>query len=93
MVVAAGRHTRNVRSVDAVSLRRILKRLLCFLAPKGVWFGLGLALAGSFEQALENGNPIWSSAFGFPMLHHYLVGFIILAVSLLILELKRRATS
>jgi hypothetical protein len=59
------------------------------LAHIGVWFGLGLALAGSFEQALANGNPIWSSAFGFPVLHHYLIGFIILAVSLIISRLKK----
>jgi hypothetical protein len=57
-----------------------------------VWFGLGLALAGSFEQALENGDPVWSNVFGFPMLHHYLIGFIILAVSLLIQGWKREVS-
>jgi len=60
------------------------KQFIIWLAPKGVWFSLGLALAGSFEQALENGDPIWSSAYGFPILHHYVIGFIILAVSLII---------
>ena len=84
MVVAAGQYTRSVRSVDAMSIRRILKRLLCFLAPKGVWFGLGLAVAATFEQALRNGDPLWSSVYGFPILHHVWVAFIILAVSLLI---------
>ena len=55
----------------------------------GVGFGFALALAGSFEQALANGSPIWSSVFGFPMLHHYLIGFVILGVSLAVMELKR----
>lgn len=58
------------------------------LARVGVWFGFALALAGSFEQALQSGNPIWSSIFGFPILHHYLIGFLILAVSLLIIEFR-----
>jgi hypothetical protein len=62
------------------------------LAHVGVWFGFAIALAGSFEQALQaSGSPIWSSIFGFPMLHHYLLGFVILGASLLILELKRGA--
>ncbi len=60
------------------------------LAHIGIWFGFAIALAGSFEQALQaSGSPIWSSILGFPILHHYLLGFIILGVSLLILELKR----
>lgn len=78
------RHTRSVGSVSDMTLRSTLKQFVFWIAEWGVWLGLGLALAGSFEQALQNGDPIWSSAFGFPMLHHYLVGFIILAVSLLI---------
>jgi hypothetical protein len=69
------------------------KRFMRYLAKKGVWFRLGLALAGSFEQALRaSPSPIWSNVFGFPMLHHYLIGFIILAVSLIILELKKEKT-
>ena len=76
--------------VDAVSLLRTFKRFMGKLAYAGVWFGFALALAGSFEQALRaSPSPVWSSVFGFPMLHHYLVGFVILAVSLLILMLKR----
>jgi Ni/Fe-hydrogenase subunit HybB-like protein len=71
-------------------VRRRLKRLLFFLAPAGVWFGFALALAGAFEQALQCGDPLWSSVYGFPVLHHYLTGFIILAVSLLLSEYKRR---
>jgi hypothetical protein len=60
------------------------KRFLFFLAPKGIWFGLGLAVAATFEQTLRNGEPIWSSVYGFPILHHVWSAFIILAVSLLI---------
>jgi hypothetical protein len=61
-----------------------LRRLLFWVAPKGVWFGLGLAVASTFEQTLKNGEPIWSSVYGFPILHHVWIAFIILAVSLLI---------
>lgn len=59
------------------------------LAGVGVWVGFAVALVGSFEQALKaSASPIWSSVFGFPVLHHYLAGFIVLGVSPLILELK-----
>ena len=59
------------------------------LARVGVWFGFSVALVGSFEHALRaSESPIWSSVFGFPVLHHYLVGFAILAGSLLILEFE-----
>ncbi|MBT0160769.1 hypothetical protein G4O51_12385 [Candidatus Bathyarchaeota archaeon A05DMB-2] len=59
------------------------------LARAGVWLGFAVALAGSFEQALDaSASPVWSSVFGFPVPHHYLLGFILLAVSLLTLELK-----
>ena len=69
-----------------VKIRRLMRRL----ARVGVWFGFTLALAGSFEQALQaSENPIWSSVMGFPFLHHYLLGFVVLAVSLIILEFRR----
>ena len=29
---------------------------------------------GAFEQALQNGQPIWSTQFGPPIPHHYLAG-------------------
>jgi hypothetical protein len=87
-----GRDTCSVGSADAVSLLRAFKRLLRFLAPKGVWFGLGLAVAATFEQTLRNGEPIWSSVYGFPILHHVWLAFIILAVSLLISGWKRDAS-
>jgi hypothetical protein len=63
---------------------RKLRQFLIWVAPKGVWFGLGLAVAATFEQTLRNGEPIWSSVYGFPILHHVWLAFIILAVSLLI---------
>ncbi len=54
-----------------------------------VGFGYAVALCGSFEQALQNpsngGSPIFSSLYGAPFLHHYLTGFLILAVGLVIL--------
>ncbi len=60
----------------------------CFfkICKIGVWFGFTLALAGSFEQALANGNSFWSSVAGFPFLHHYLYGFLILGFCMIILE-------
>lgn len=70
-------------------LLHTFKRWIMRLSRVGVWFGFAIALAGSFEQALDNGSPIWSSVFGFPVLHHYLIGFVILGVSLLILEVRR----
>jgi hypothetical protein len=67
-----------------IRIREKLKEFLFFLAQKGVWFGLGLAIAATFEQTLRSGEPIWSSVYGFPILHHVWLAFIILAVSLLI---------
>lgn len=65
----------------------MLKDKIVMLAQIGVWFGLAIALLGSFEQANDSGSPFWSSVLGFPFIHHYLLGFIILAVSLLIVYL------
>ena len=65
-------------------IREKFKEFLFFLAQKSVWFGLGLAVAATFEQTLRNGEPIWSSVYGFPILHYVWIAFIILAVSLLI---------
>ena len=58
-------------------------------AAAGVGFGYALALAGAFEQALDAGDPVWSSVFGFPFPHHYLLGFIILGASLVCLIMWR----
>ncbi|MEM2107849.1 MAG: hypothetical protein QXL10_00995 [Candidatus Bathyarchaeia archaeon] len=61
------------------------KRACGVVAAVGVGFGYALALAGAFEQALGCGDPVWSSVFGFPFPHHYLIGFAVLGVSLLVL--------
>ena len=44
------------------------------------WIVYMFALLGSFEQAYQNGQPIWSGLIGFPFLHHYLMGFIGIAI-------------
>lgn len=62
-----------------------IKNFIVWLSQYGIWFGFVLALVGSFEQILHpSPDPIWSSIFGFPILHHYLIGFLILGISLLI---------
>ena len=63
----------------ASSLRKILSSLSLF----GIGVGYTLAFSGAFEQALDTGNPIWSSVFGFPFFHHYIYGFIILGISII----------
>ena len=49
------------------------------------WSGFVLALHGSMEQAIffsniNGGSVLWSSWFGSPILHHYLIGFILIAL-------------
>ena len=49
------------------------------------WSGFVVALHGSVEQAIffadtNGGSALWSSWFGPPILHHYLIGFILIAV-------------
>ncbi len=79
------------------NLKRVANRLCLLLV--GVFYAV--ALAGSFEQANDaagasGGSPIWSSVFGFPVPHHYLLGFAGLAVCLVILllggDVKREGT-
>lgn len=58
--------------------------------------GYFTALWGSFEWACtltEAGlieSPIWSGTFGYPIPHHYLIGFIAAGASIIALELKRK---
>jgi TRAP-type C4-dicarboxylate transport system permease small subunit len=41
------------------------------------WSSFGTALWGTFEQAYNAGaSPIWSGTFGFPVPHHYIIGFV-----------------
>ena len=56
------------------------------------WSGFVLALHGSVEQALffadiNGGSALWSSWFGPPILHHYLIGFILIAFGWIIFSL------
>ena len=53
------------------------------------WSGFLTALHGSVEQAIffadtTGGSALWSSWFGPPILHHYLIGFILIAVGWII---------
>jgi len=73
-----------------MNIKRKFGNLIRFLAPKGLWFGVGVAAVGSYQQAYENGaSAIWSTAYGFPIVHHYVLGFLILATSVLIMEWHR----
>lgn len=41
------------------------------------WMSFGTALWGTFEQAYNAGaSPVWSGTWGFPVPHHYVLGFI-----------------
>ena len=45
------------------------------------WFFFSMALWGAFEMAYDAPcHPIWGDTWGFPCPHHYIVGFIGLAV-------------
>ena len=54
------------------------------------------AIWGSFEgfytlsEAGIIASPVWSGTFGYPTPHHYIIGFVGAAASIIILELKRR---
>lgn len=67
----------------------MFKRFIVWISQYLIWLGFGIALAGSFEQALDaskcnGGSPFWSSVAGIPFPHHYIDGFLILGVCLLI---------
>ena len=52
----------------------------------GFWAAMLTAFWGSFEQAVQAGNdPIWSGTLGFPFLHHYIIGYIILIIFYILL--------
>ena len=52
----------------------LLKHVLFFV-------GFITAFWGSFEMAYQSGNhPIWSGTWGFPIVHHYVVGYIIIII-------------
>ena len=59
------------------------------------WSGFLAALHGSVEQAIfftdtTGGSALWSSWFGPPILHHYLIGFILIAVGWIIFSWSKK---
>jgi len=59
------------------------------------WSGFIVALHGSVEQAIffanaNGGSALWSSWFGPPILHHYLLGFIFIAVGWILFSLSKK---
>jgi len=52
-----------------------------------ILFNLGFTTLfwGAFEFAYELGVPVWSGTFGFPFLHHYIIGAIICYAGYLVL--------
>ena len=62
------------------------------------WSGFAIALHGSVEQAIffantNEGSALWSSWFGPPILHHYLIGFILVALGWIIFSLVKNNDS
>lgn len=45
---------------------------------------------GAFEQALQNGQPIWSGTLGYPTPHHYIIGAILCYCAYLGLIIKHK---
>jgi len=40
---------------------------------------------GAFELAYQLGIPIWSGTFGWPILHHYIIGAILTYIAFLLM--------
>ena len=62
------------------------------------WSGFAIALHGSVEQAIffantNEGSALWSSWFGPPILHHYLTGFILIALGWIIFSWPKNKDS
>ena len=62
------------------------------------WSGFAIALHGSIEQAIffantNEGSALWSSWFGPPILHHYLIGFILVALGWIIFSWPKNPNS
>jgi len=45
---------------------------------------------GAYEQAFQNGQPIWSGTWGYPVPHHYLIGAALTYLSYLTLTYRRK---
>ena len=53
------------------------------------WMGYMTAFWGAFEMAYQSPNhPIWSGTFGYPVPHHYIIGFIGIIVGYIALSYK-----
>jgi len=50
--------------------------------------GFWTFLWGAFEFAYKAGTPVWSGTFGFPILHHYLIGAILSYIAYITLTYK-----
>ena len=45
---------------------------------------------GAFEQAYQSpGHPIWSGTFGFPIMHHYIVGAILVYIGYILITFDK----
>jgi hypothetical protein len=60
------------------------------------WIGFVVAVHGSVEQAIiatatTNGSALWSSWFGEPIIHHYLSGFILIAIGWIFYSWPKKA--
>lgn len=68
------------KTLKATFSNKQLLGLIVFL------LGFATAFWGSFEMAYQSGNhPIWSGTWGFPIVHHYVVGFIMILVGVTML--------
>ena len=69
--------------MEALQKKRLILHIL---------FNLGFVTFfwGAYEQAFQNGQPIWSGTFGHPIPHHYLIGATLTYMAYLILTLKKR---
>lgn len=46
------------------------------------WIGYATAFWGAFELAYQSGShPIWSGTWGYPVPHHYIMGFTLVLIS------------
>lgn len=47
------------------------------------------AFWGAFELALQSpSHPVWSGTWGYPVPHHYIVGFVGMAISFIMLVIQ-----
>jgi len=51
------------------------------------WFSMATAFWGAYEIAYQSPlhHPLWSGTFGSPVLHHYIVGFALSTICIILL--------